>query len=171
MVKFSYEKCYEKLRVAAGHWAVFPALAIWSGIDYFVLFIPSEPAFAAALIGRPKRVVWFSLAMCVGRFVGIALIHGGFVDFSRESGIALATQWGVVNAWERSERFFNSYGALSLAITAVSPFPMIFPTILGIVAKVPLWQLEISAALGLTVRYFFLSHLILKGHRLVMKRG
>ncbi len=169
-MKSFYERLNEKLRVAASHWMVFPVLTAISLVDYFVLVIPSEPFFAAALIGKPGRAVWFSVAMILGRLIGIALVFSGGVHFPIEAVEASAAGWGLISTWERSQHFFSVFGALSLGLNALTPFPMLFVTVLGTVAGVSLWQLELFATVGLSARYWILSLLILAGHRWVIKQ-
>ena len=163
----SYEKALRWLREASNHWAVIPALVFVSLADFFVIVIPAELFFVAALIGNRAKVIRYSTAMIAGRNIAIALVYAGIVQMPVGLVHDYARQWGLELAWNRCQIFFDMFGALSLAITALTPFPMLFVTAMSAVASVELWQLEVYATAGLAIRYGVLSSLIVAGHRMV----
>lgn len=167
-MKSRYQKLIQWLRTAADHWAVLPLLLVVSIADFFVLVIPSDLFFVASLVGNPKKYVRFSAAMLSGRMLGVALIYLGVVQIPLDKIHDQALSLGLGSAWDRCQVFFDLFGALSLGVTALTPLPMLFVTVMSAVAGVELWELELFAGGGLVMRYTILSFLIISGRRYIV---
>lgn len=164
-----FNRSYLWLTRSANHWFAWPFLFLISLLDVFILIIPSEPFFAAAVVGSPKKYIRFSLAMILGRLAAILVIYAGAISFNLETLHHNAIEWGFQNAWDRCEHFFGTYGALSLGVIAVSPFPMLFVIVMASVAGESLIAMQGYAAIGLVIRYSILSYIVLMGRRLLLK--
>jgi membrane protein YqaA with SNARE-associated domain len=135
-------------------------------IDFFVMFLPGDACLAVAILGNPRRTRRFWSAMVVGRMLAVALAFWGSRYISLPEIQQYAAQLGMTGPWARCESFFQSYGAGSVALVALSPLPMLFVTLLAAMAGTSLTWLLISAGAGTAVRYLIIAALVLAGMKM-----
>ncbi|MBI3296207.1 MAG: hypothetical protein HYZ71_15890 [Deltaproteobacteria bacterium] len=152
-------KRYQWIARSADRWEVIPPLVLFVVIEFFIIFLPTEPIFFAALFVNPKRWLRFSGAMVGGKVIAVAIVYFAMSQIPLERVHAFAADAGMAAVWSRCEVFFARYGAVSLGITALLPLPMFFVTAIAAVSGVGLARLELFAFLGLGVRYAILSWL------------
>jgi len=140
-----------------------------SCIDFFALFIPSDAFLVAAILIRPQHVIRFTSLMILGRLTAIVLAYQlvAFVTVAQLQ--TWAGSLGLESAWNQTHSFFQQFGALSTGITAVTPFPMLFPTFLSFASGSSLISVLLWSLLGVGIRYAILAFAVLTANKLISR--
>lgn len=154
--------------MAEGPWV--PVLLVFiAAMDFIVLLIPSDLFLIAAILGYERRRNVFVGSMLLGRLGSVIAVHTLSQRISIETLQGWVAQFHMENAWEKGQYFFEKFGPLSIGITALSPFPMIFPTFLSGFAGAPVWQTIFFAMAGSLIRYILLCVSLQAGKELYSK--
>ena len=139
-------------------WRFAPLLLLGISIlDFFVLWIPSDAFLIAALLGNRLRARVFIPAMVLGRMIGTLVAYLIAANAPLEKITAWAMLYHLGGAWEKCQYFFETFGALSLGITALTPFPMLFVVLLSVASRANLFMLLLSALTGSSLRYVLIT--------------
>ena len=164
------EKVQDIVRLTAT-WRYTPIVLLGvSLLDFFVLWVPSDAFLIAALLGNPHRVRVFVLSMVLGRMVGTSVAYWAAADTSLEKITSWAMMYHLESAWEKSQFFFENFGPLSLGLTALTPFPMLFVVLLSAASGASIFPLVAFATLGSGLRYTLISIGVLGGIKWFSKK-
>jgi membrane protein YqaA with SNARE-associated domain len=153
-------------RFADKPWVPF-ALGFISLLDFFTLVIPSDAFFLAALLGDFKKWKRFAAGMIGGRLLAVGFVFFASRHLPLDWVHAQASTYGLSSAWDQCERFFESFGPMSLGVTALTPLPMFFVTLMSAVSGAVLWEIESFAFGGLLVRYLVLTAVVAGGQKIL----
>jgi membrane protein YqaA with SNARE-associated domain len=139
--------------------------------DFFVMVLPGDPCLAASVVANPAKSKRFWLSMVLGRLAAVAALGLLADQIPVETVKTHAAQAGMGDAWAKCESFFNEYGALSVALGALTPLPMFFLTLLAAVAGTSLGLLLLATGVGTGIRYAAIVLLTRLGLQLWPARG
>lgn len=142
-----------------------PMLSLVAIVDFFFMVLPSDACLAAAILGNSRRLRLFIGFMVLGRIVAVALLFLLAQQVPLEWFHQQAIDWDMENAWTQCQLFFERFGALSLGITALTPFPMQFVTAISAVSGESLVAMMLSMGVGSAIRYSVVAAAILGGRR------
>ncbi len=153
--------------------------AAWNGIpfllffialaDFLILLIPSDLFLIAAVLGLQKRMPLFAASMVMGRVVAVVVAFYLALQVPISHLQGMTVKYGFEATWTTCQAFFEKFGPVSVAISGLTPLPMLFPAVMSTVAGAPLWQLVLFTFLGAAVRYALLCVAIVGGKELYLK--
>jgi len=127
-------------------------VALLAAVDMFVLVIPTDGLLVSAVLLRPKRWARTFLIVTTGSALGALLLAWLF-----QHGVSAVTDKLVPlifgAAWNDTEAFAQSHGALALALVAASPFPQAPAVVLAALADMPLSAIFLACWLGRGAKY------------------
>lgn len=149
-------------------WAV-PGLAMMAALDLFVMVIPTEGILISSVILRPKR--WWSIALWIttGSAFGsliLAFITHHLGPLALES---LFERSLSSPSWGQLELLVDQYGAIALALIALSPLPQQPAVLIAALGKMPVFDIAVMIWLGRFPKYFFFAWLASHTPKLLLK--
>lgn len=127
-----------------------------AAIDYWVLFIPTDPLVISGVMFSPKR--WLRYALIIPVFSTIGAMT--FTMFVGEQGLPyLQSHWPGIDQtsyWLWIDSFFANYGLLVVFLVAATPMSQHPPLMVAALAQTPYMHIALACFAGRLLKYIFL---------------
>ena len=151
-------------------------LSFFTALDLFIFVVPTDALVITTALVRPKRWIrcflWISCGTALGAVAQAALLQWDGTLFTERLFPGVFQS----EAWKSTDKLIDTYGAVGLAVSAITPVPQQIPIALAAFAGMPLGSIFVAALVGRLLRYGFFawsaSHApsLLKGFRAFFQR-
>lgn len=128
-------------------------VSLLAGLDLFILVVPSDGLMISAVLARRERWVSTFLWVTTGSALGALLLTGLIQGIGAEAMESLLPSVFNTEGWSGTEAFLASYGAVALALLALSPLPQQPGVVLAALADMPPLVVFLAVWLGRAVKY------------------
>jgi membrane protein YqaA with SNARE-associated domain len=140
----------------------FPLLGLLAAADLFILVVPTDALLVSSVMLQPKKWVraffWVGLGSALG-----ALALGASIQSDLAAHLQASSTYPIESStWIWLKEFFAAYGAIALAVIAVSPLVQ-FPVVaMAAASGMPLLELFLISLAGRWIKSavfaYFASH-------------
>lgn len=149
-------------------WPLLPlVLGGLSLLDFFILLLPSDAFLIAAVLGNPTRTMVFCVSMIGGKMAGVGMVHWIAMYLPMDTFYDWVALYHMESVFEKCRHYFEAFGPLSLGVTALTPFPLQFVSVLSSASGAALWKMMVWLILGQALRYLILCGGILGGKKIL----
>ncbi|HSF92752.1 MAG TPA: YqaA family protein [Paracoccaceae bacterium] len=137
-------------------------LGIISFVESSFFPIPPDTLLIPMIIARPRRAFYLAAVATLGSVFGAMLGYMIGSVFLDSLGMPILEFYGKSDAFQEFTNLYNTYGAVLILVSGITPFPFKIITILSGMTGLDFWSFILFCIIARSIRFFLEAALLWK---------
>ncbi len=137
-------------------------LGIISFVESSFFPIPPDTLLIPMIIARPRRAFYLAAVATLGSVLGAMLGYMIGSVFLDSLGMPILEFYGKSDAFQEFTNLYNTYGAVLILVSGITPFPFKIITILSGMTGLDFWSFILFCIFARSIRFFLEAALLWK---------